>query len=503
MRFRSGSLREVAWGLHVSQSVLGDWNQVFDEDMRALEVPENRGNASKVTVEMVRIIIRAAEEIMEMGKRLRIKNFTKELREKQGIELSKKKVREVLIANNLFAPETRRKRPRFYLSLRKEIPNGLLSFDGSQMIVWLDEEPYKFNVELGVDVKTFDHTSFSIGDSESSEELIKALESHRRNWGDPVGVLFDHRSSNLSEEVSKYLEGHGIEMVPVGPYNAKGNGTDEGAFSQLKQAVGVIRLNRSSPKELARSVLEKLISLYIAMRNRIPVRGRILSPSEDMATPVTREQRDLERQKLKEHNRLKTGRKGDQEKLDRLHSMLRYHGITPEPDALKHAERSIKGYEKEAISAAEEAFLKAVNRHPEKKSLSYFFGILIRIQQERDDEVYRRYCTRRYNEEVMMQLKRQEQEPPKTHSVEGVVSMLVQAVKASAQFVKELAVRKAQEWTQELMEAYRYVGALKKCFSQAVGDLVDLTLEEKNKIWEFIEQFLNLKITGKSVTQFS
>jgi hypothetical protein len=489
--------------LHVSQSVLGDWNRVFDEEMRALEVPENRGKASKITVEIVRIIVRAAEEIMERGKRLRIKGFTKELREKQGIDLSKRKVREVLIANNLFAPETRRKRPRFYLSLRKEVPNGLLSLDGSQMVVWLDEEPYKFNVELGVDVKTFDHTSFSVGDSECSEDLIRVLDAHREKWGDPVGVLFDHRSSNLSEEVREYLEGHGIEIVPAGPYNPKGNGTDEGAFSQMKQALGVIRLNLSSPRELARSVLEKVVSLYIAMRNRIPVRGEFLSPSEAMRTPVRQEQRDGEREKLKEHNRLKSERKGDQDKLDRLHSMLRYHGIILEPDALKHAERSIKWYEKEAISAAEEAFLKAVNRNPEKKSLSYFFGILVRIQRERDDEAYRRYCTQRYNEEVMKQLKRQEQETPRTRCVEDIVGILVQAVKASVQFVREVALRKAHEWTQELMTSCRYVGALKNSFSETLGNLKDLTVEEQKKIWELIEQFLNPKTTGKSVTQIS
>jgi hypothetical protein len=489
--------------LHVSQSVLGDWNQVFDEAMRALEVPENRGKASKISVEMVRVIVRTAEEIIQRGKRLRIKGFTKELQKKEGIDLSKRKVREVLIANNLFAPETRIKRPRFYLSLRKEVPNGLLSLDGSQMVVWLGEEPYKFNVELGVDVKTFDHTSFSIGDSESSEELIKVLEAHREKWGDPVGVLFDHRSSNLSEEVGKYLEGHGIEIVAAGPYNAKGNGTDEGAFSQMKQALGVIRLNLSSPRELARSVLEKLVSVYISMRNRIPVNGRKLTPSEDMATPVTLEQRDLERQKLKEHNRLKIGCKGDQDKCNRLQSMLRYHGIAPEPDALKHAERSIKGYEMEAISAAEEAFLKAVNRNPEKKSLSYFFGILVRIQREKDEEAYRRYCTRRYNEEVMKQLKRQEQKTPKTRSVEDIVGILVQAVKASAQFVREAALRKAREWTQELMEAYRYMGALKNRFSEALGNLKDFTVEEKNKVWELIEHILNPKTTEKSVTQIS
>jgi hypothetical protein len=471
--------------------------------MRALEVPDNRGKASKITVEMVKVIVRAAEEILQRGKRLRIKGLSKELREKEGIDLSKRKVREVLIANNLFAPETRIKRPRFYLSLRKEVPNGLLSLDGSQMVVWLDEEPYRFNVELGVDVKTFDHTSFSIGDTESSAELIKVLEAHREKWGDPVGILFDHRSNNLSEEVAKYLEGHGIEMVPAGPYNAKGNGTDEGAFSQMKQALGVIRLNLSSPRELARGVLEKLISLYIFMRNRILVKGRNLSPSEDMAEPVTLEQRDLERQKLKEHNRLKISGKGDQDKCNRLHSMLRYHGIAPEPDALKHAERSIKGYGKEAISAAEEAFLKAVNRNPEKRTLSYFFGILKRIQKERDDEAYRRYCTQRYNEGVMMELKRQEQKPQNTHSVEGVVSMLVQAVRASVQFVREVAIRKAQAWTQELMEAYQYVGALKNRFSEALANLKDLTVEEKNRIWELIEQILNPKTTGKSVTQIS
>jgi hypothetical protein len=495
-------LREVAWALHVCASILGDWNQVFDEDMRALEVPENRGKASKVTVEMVRIIIRAAEEIKKMGKRLRIKGFTKELREKHRIELSKKKVREVLIANNLFAPETRIRRPRFYLSLRKEIPNGLLSFDGSEMVVWVDGDPYKFNVELGVDVKTFDHTSFSIGEAETSEELIKVLEAHRKKWGDPVGVLFDHRSSNLSEETRKYLEAHDIEAVPAGPYNPKGNGTDEGAFSQMKRALGVIRLDLSSPRALARSALEKLISLYIDMRNRIPVRGRVLSPSEDMKVPVTREQRGLERQKLKEHNRVKTQRKEDQDKLDQLHAMLRYHGITAEPDALKHAERSIKGFAKEAINATEEAFLKAVKRNPEKKCLPYFFGILIRIQKKMDDEALQDYCRQRYNMQVMTRLCN-EQEPKAEHSVEGIVGMLTHAVKTSLQYVEELAIRKARQWTRELMGSYRYPGALKNQFSKTLEGLSDLTLQQKSQIWELIEQFLNPKTAEGSVTQIS
>jgi len=160
--------------------------------------------------------------------------------------------------------------------------------------------------------------------------------------GSQWASFFDHRSSNLSEEIGKYLEAHSIESVPAGPYNPKGNGTDEGAFSQIKQALGVIRLDLSSPRELERSALEKLISLYIALRNRIPIRGNPLSHSEAMRTPVMQEQRDLERQKLKEHNRLKTQRKEDQDKFDQFHAVLRYHCITAEPDALKHAESSTK-----------------------------------------------------------------------------------------------------------------------------------------------------------------
>ncbi|MFH1081860.1 MAG: transposase family protein, partial [Pseudomonadota bacterium] len=484
-------MREAAWALHVSFSVLSDWNQGFDEKMRPFHLPDGRGKAAKITLEMVKVIVRAAEDLKGRGRRLRLKGFTEQLKKEQDLYLSKRKVQEILIANNLFAARTRKRRPRFYQSLRKEIPNGLLSLDGSEFTVWLDEEPFKFNVELSVDVKTFAHTAFRVGDTESSDEVIRVLEAHRRDWGDPLGILCDHGSSNLSEEIRTYLKAHEIELVAAGPYNPKGNGTDEGAFSQMKRVLGTLRVDASSRRSIARSALENVVSVYTAMRNRVFAKGNTLTPREAMSIPGSKVQRDLEREKIKDHIAAKIKPQTDQAKVDQLHGLIRFHGIGVEPAALKRAEKSIKAYEKEAISASEEAFIKAVARKSERKTLAYFFGILKRIQQERDDEAYRRYCHRRYNEEVMMQLKRQDPQPRNTHSVEGIVSMLVQAVKASVQFIKELAVRKAQEWTQELMEAYRYPGALQKSFSQALGDLIDLTLEEKNKIWEILEQFLN------------
>ena len=175
-----------------------------------------------------------------------------------------------------------------------------------------------------------------------------------------------------------------------------------------------------------------------------------------------------------------------------------------DPPVLKRAERSIIAFEMEAIGAAEQAFVKAVNRDSNKASLAYFFGILRNLQQQRDDEAYSHYCRRRYNEQVIMDLKRhQEQVQQSTHSIDDIVGVLIQAVRASLRIVKELAINKARQWTQELMESFSYIGALRKQFSGALGSLAHLSLEEKNNVWELIEQFLSLKSTTESVTRFS
>ena len=248
-------MRKAAWMLRVSYSILGDWDKGFDEAMRPFHIPDGRGKAAKISLQMVRDIVGAAEALKRRGKPLKVKSFTRHLKEEQGIVLSNKKVQEVLIANNLMAARTRKKRPGFYQSLRKQIPNGLVSLDGSEMTVWLDDSAYNFNVELAVDVKTFAHTGLSVGDTETAEEIIKVLEAHRRDWGTPLGMLCDSGSSNLSESVNDYLRIHDIELVPTGPSNPKGNGTDEGAFSQMKRVIGTIHLDLSSPRSVARSVL--------------------------------------------------------------------------------------------------------------------------------------------------------------------------------------------------------------------------------------------------------
>lgn len=463
-------------------------------------VPDNRGKAAKVTIEIVRCIVEKAKSDKTRGKRIRLKQFAADLKLKEGINLGAKTVEQILIANDLYKARTRKKRPRFYQSLCRKIPNGLLSLDGSDIIVWLGETSYRFNVELAVDVVTFAHTAFSIADNETAEQVIKVLDSHREFWGLPIGVLYDHGSANISAEVQRYLHDLGIESVPAGPGNPKGNGTDEGAFSQMKKALGTIRLDSSSPKSLARSVLDALVSVYVYMRNRLRVGGANVSPAGHMVVPVTDEQRHRERQELRNHIAAKAASQDDQLKLDRLHWVIRHHGLEVAPDALTRAQRSIKAYELEAIRKTEAAFIKAISRKADRQNLPYFFGILKNIQQQRDDEAKAQYCRERYNYQVMLDLDRQknEQSPPLT--INDVIGMLEKTVTVKVRFVKALAIRKAREWTHELMKSYQYLGSLRKKIEDALGNLKHLTIEQKQEAWELFCQFLETNNLESRVT---
>ena len=335
--------------LAIASSTLSCWNQGFDENIKPLKIPDKRGKASKVTLEIIRRICRKAKRLKDQTKRIRIKQFTARLKKEDGIDLSSKTVNEILIANDLMAAQSRKRRPKFYKSLCQKIPNGLLSLDGSDFSIWIDNVPFTFNLELAVDVGSFTHTAFSIADTETAREVIRVLEAHRRQWGTPLGIVCDHGSANLSEDTIDYLETHGIELVAAGPRNPKGNGTDEGAFSQIKKALGIIQLDMSSPKALAKSVLNALVSVYVYMRNRLCLHGRNAAPLDHMAMPVSEGQRNRQRQRIKEHQKAKAANDQNQLKLDHLHSLIDHYSIEVEASVLKRAEYSIKSYELEAI----------------------------------------------------------------------------------------------------------------------------------------------------------
>jgi hypothetical protein len=453
-------------------------------------VVDNRGKASKVTIEIVRGVCEKAKRLKQQAKRIRLKQFTKALEEEDAIYLSAKTVNEILIANDLASAQSRKMRPRFYQSLCQRIPNGLLSLDGSEFTIWLDNMPFVFNLELAVDVGSFTHTAFSIADTETTDEVIGVLDAHRRKWGTPLGIVCDHGSANLSKGAMDYIKSHGIELVAAGPANPKGNGTDEGAFSQMKKALGVIGLDMSSPKALAKSVLNALVSVYVYLRNRLCLHNKNVVPIEQMVMPVGEDQRQAENRRLKKYQKAKADSEQDQLKLDHLQWIIDHFGFELQADVLKRAQRSIKSYELEAIGDTQKAFVKATNKKADRCNLSYFFGILKNIQKQRDEQAIRHYCRQRYNYLRMLEMQRKQDADQQPVSVEDIISMLEKAVTKKSRIVKELAIRKVREWTHELMKNNSYMGSVKKKLSDALGKLNHLNFEQKQKAWELLERFL-------------
>lgn len=506
MRSESKKLHTVSWLLNVAVGTLSGWSRQFDENLQPYMVDDLRGRSGTITIEVVRQVVDAARQLKDKGRRLRIKTFVRHVKEQLRLDLGRTSIEHILIANDLRKPKMRSRQPKFYQSLCCEIPNGLVSLDGSELTVMINGRRFKFNVELAVDVGSFCHTGYSIDKSETADAVIASIEEHRRRWGLPLGVVFDHGSANMGSTVDEYLKSYGIEIIPVGPGNPKGNGTDESAFSQLKQTVGTIDLNGSSLRALAQSVLKAVVAIYIKMRNRMLLHKAKASPLAVMQTPVSKQQRQMQQKKLAAFKQSRIVQDVNQPKIDQLHGIIDYYQLSPDTVALARAESYIKQFAPEAIAESVKAFLKAVKRDPNRKNLYYFFGILKNVQQKLDAETYAEYCRQRYNCELMLENERRHQEmlqADKPPTVELIVNMAAKAVGPYKRFIKKIALSKTRQWLRELIESVKYVGTLKKNFIDAIGSLNNIYEIEKEKIWALLESLLDPKTAEESVTLFS
>jgi len=472
---------------------LSAWDKGFDQQMRPYRTTDKRGITTKVTLDIIRQVVEKARAFKAKDNRLRIQEFSRMFNQEKKLQLSWKTIQEILTANNLYKPETRQKRPVFYKNLCQRVPNGLISIDGSDFVIWINDMPLEYNIELGVDVGSFCHTGFYISQSETSEAVLNVLEKHGQEFGLPLGVVFDSGSANLSEEVTDYLQKNGIEIAPAGPANPKGNGSDEGAFSLLKKTIGNIRLDTSSTWALGKSVLEAILSVYVKMRNQLALRKPRISPIEHMQVPVLKEQLKHEQQRLAKHVRDKNQGDANLPKLDRLYWVIDHHDLTPEQAEFKRAKKCIKAYDLEAISKTEKAFLLAVNRDRARKNLSYFFGILKNVQQEIDDQRYQDYCRKQYNYELQLenQRRRQEYQAKSQRTVEQIVNLAITVMELTTDFLKESALKRCRKWLSQIISSKSYINPIRKKIFDEIGNKKELDLNKKEQVSQLMDQLIN------------
>lgn len=483
-------LHDIAWVLSLKSSTLSEWNRFFDERFNALHMPDRRGKAARVTAELVRQVVKAAQHEKTENKRIRIKSFARKLT-RRGIALSSKTVADILTANDLYQVRIKNRRPRFYQSLRQSMPNGLVSVDGKEFKVVVGDQAHTFNLELSVDVHSFMHSAFSVADTETTDEFIKVMERHRDKWGKPLALVTDHGSANLSGRARAYLKENDIEILPAGPANPKGNGTVESAFSGMQEVIGSIHLDSSSPHALAKGVLEKIVSVYVAMRNRLARRNNTgCHPETLMHAPVTPEQRQ-DRQAGFRQRAESRKKPASTAKQDRLQWLIGRHGMVVDENSLKRAEKCIEYYELDAIGRSEEAFLRAISRNQDRCNLAYFFGILKNIQTEMDTARHEEYCRERYNYKQMKDREREQREIEQDQpTVDVMVETLQAALSCPLDMVKDTIIRQARRMTLELQKQYRYVAPLKKRVLDVLNGIGELTLMQRNTIVGYVDQFL-------------
>ncbi len=454
---------------------------------------------------MVRLVVALAQKKLEEKERICIESFTGECNMSGKFTLWAETIREILIANDLWRVTIHIKRPVFYRNLCKRIPNGLLSIDGSEITINIDEKPYKFNLEFGVDVGSFNHTGFDIGKSETSQSVFSVLKQHARKYGDPLGLVFDHGSANLSEDVKTWLAKHNIEIVPAGPGNPKGNGTSEGAFSQLKEVLGTIELDASSPENLGESVLVALVALYMKMRNKLSLRRTSVTPQVAIEIETSEEVRKKDRERLIQHNKNRKDSGEEQNKLETLHWVIQNHALEVDTPSFRRAEYSIKFYSIDAIRETEKAFLRAVDRNNNKKNLAYFFAILKNIQQDLDNVQYHEYCREKYYYKSLLESERRQREDAEKQSkpsFDKIADLASVALNVYGKCEKIIRNR-CKVWLDVHLQSSKYLEPIRKKIQDAIGRLNKIDTKTKEEVWDWIEPLLSKETKGESVTLIS
>jgi len=162
-------------------------------------------------------------------------------------------------------------------ALRKDFetffPGAQWVGDGTPIDVQIGAERFGFNLELMVDAHSDAAVGVSTHDEEDSKAVVEAFDDGVRTTGaQPLGVLVDHRSANLSPEVDQGISPT-IRMEAT-KGRAQNKAHVEGAFGLFSQVVPLIVISATSAKEMARQILMLVVQTWGRTLNHRPRKDR-------------------------------------------------------------------------------------------------------------------------------------------------------------------------------------------------------------------------------------
>jgi len=182
-------------------------------------------------------------------------------------------IAEILTAHGVRFAKRRSGRSPDEDALRRQFqtffPNAQWVGDGSPITVAVASEQFTFNVELMVDPCSGAVTGASVRDTEDAQAVVEAFRDGVATTGAaPLAVLLDNKASNHTDTVVEALGS--AKIIPATLERPQNKAHAEGAFGLFQQVAPVLALVVLSPKELARQLLEAVVTTWARTLNHRP-----------------------------------------------------------------------------------------------------------------------------------------------------------------------------------------------------------------------------------------
>jgi len=218
--------------------------------------------------------------------------FCKHVRHHERIPFGITLIRNILETYGVRVPKRRQGRSPDENAVRNSFetffPGAQWIGDGTPLVVWIDDQPHGFNLELDVDAYSGGLVGASIRDEEDSAAVIEAYNDGVAATGAaPLALQLDNRLSNHTDDVQSAIgDTIRIRATQGRPQN---DGHVEGAFGLFQQTAPALSVNTDTRKGLARQLLTLVFATWARTLNHRPrndrgCRSRVAIYTEDAPT---------------------------------------------------------------------------------------------------------------------------------------------------------------------------------------------------------------------------
>jgi hypothetical protein len=358
------------------------------------------------TAEQIRFVVETWKSYKQNRKRVRKSAFVKELKRRWHQQPwltpapSRQTVSDMLRGNGVDPVKSEPKGQRYSEPVKKFFPNAQLCLDGKEIDIELNDNMYRFTVEMAKDLASDAITANEFGKTETAELVKNAFAQHQKNYGHAMSLLVDNGSGNKKASVD--LGQEGVLVIRAFPRQPETKGQLEGEFGRFERLTHPIQLQGNDDETLTLSVAKSIVEIYAQLRNQTPrCQSCPFTPEELMKYQAGDLQLASAYDFLRTRQEVKKAQKEKRLKLSQEHREL-MESVAKEQklsgDMLTF-KKALKFVESSTIRDAECDFFVYTKRDDfdeSKRCMAYFCGIARNLQNNKDQQRKNEIAQRRF-----------------------------------------------------------------------------------------------------------